>query len=119
MKHLLMLRKCTQLCHKKLATFSFAVPRQEILVLLGILQQMSRKIHGRVRMRDGSHVTNDILECVLLSKHVVQICPLTNNILYSFRVQIMQKPDSIGVAVSFHLEYEVRYVAETKATMPT
>ncbi|CAI9777313.1 unnamed protein product [Fraxinus pennsylvanica] len=33
--------------------------------------------------------------------------------------KVMREPHSIIVAVGFHLEYEVAYIAETKATMPT
>lgn len=52
------------------ATFSFAITRQQILVAPCIIQQICWKMYSRVRMRDRSHLPDNLLKCILLRKHV-------------------------------------------------
>ena len=75
-------------------------------------------MNRRVRMRDGTQLADDILERVLLWKHVEQIRTFAYHILDPIVVQVMREPHSVIVAVGFHLEYELADVAEAKATMP-
>lgn len=71
-----------------------------------------------VRMRDRSHLPDDVSKRILLRDHVEQIRTAAYNPLNPFRVQIVRKPHSIVVAIRFHLEHELADPSKTEAAMP-
>lgn len=75
-------------------------------------------MNSGVGMWYGTHFSDDLLERILLRKHIKQISPSANYFLNSFRVQKFREPHSIKMTVCFHLEYELADMAEAKATMP-
>lgn len=94
------------------------MPRQKVLVLVRVFQQIGREIDGRQRMRDRPHCPDYVPKSVLFGQHVVQIAPLADYLLNPFGVQESGEPHAIAVAVGFHLEDEIAQVAEAEATMP-
>lgn len=69
-------------------------------------------------MWNRSHLPNDLLERVLLWKHIEKISPLAYHSLNSLWVQKVGEPHPIEVTIGLHLEYELADAAEAKAAMP-
>lgn len=101
-----------------LATFSHAIARKKIFVLLGFLKQPSREMNRRICTRNRSQLGNDLLECVFFRKHVEKISPLAYHMLDSFGVQEVLESNPVNMAISIHFEDKIIYVAKAKAAVP-
>lgn len=76
-------------------------------------------MNRRKRARYRTQLCDDLLERILLRKHVKQVCPPTNHILNPRRAKEVSKPHSIDMTVSLHLEDEFTNVPEAEAAVPT
>jgi len=101
-----------------LATLSHAVAWKKISVPISLLQQIGREMNSRVCTWNRSQLGNDLLESVFFRKHVEKIGPFANHMLNPLWVQEVLESDPIHMAVGFHLEDEIVYVAKAKAAVP-
>lgn len=75
-------------------------------------------MNRRIRTWDRPKLGDDLLERVLLRKHIKEISPLAYHMLNSFGVQEVAESDPVHMAVGFHFEDKIIYVPKAKAAVP-